>query len=723
MRSPASKNPKLAAPLLVTQVGLGIFAAVSIGLPALALMRSQLERHTRQMLDQSSRTAQALLAEQQVDLENLALLIAQRPNLQQLAMGGDAQALHDYLVPLQTGASLDLIALCSAEGQLIAATGEGIDPAACRPQEEGLDSGIPGSDGLAGVPGNGRVFISTAREAAEGWLLASHPLPEAAGGMRVIAGEKLDDRFVQDLQQGVGLETALYYEGQILAASFSDREVFNLLASAVAPQEIPGPLANPGYQSIAIQGEPFYYLTQPAAGTGLHMVFFFPAGETLQMQKNLTLWAGLGIVLVVLLGSGLGVWRARQVTKPLRQLRRAAEGLRQGDLTTPIVLNTRVKEVSQVAQTLEAARSTLRHSLLQLEQEKAWIEHLLGAVVEGILTIDRRGRITYFSEGAERITGHQATQVLGRSLDEVFTAAEEKVPFSQQLPPPGGRQKVIIQLPDKRQVTLSVTGASLAPPEVGKASAVLVLRDVTDEEALRRLLGEFLANISHEFRTPLSALAASIELLLDQLPDLTPDEVTELISSVHLGVLSLQTLIDNLLEGASIETGRFRVYPRPADLAEILLQAVETMSPLAQKYRQTIRTIYPESLPEVQADPRRTGQVLTNLLSNAIKWNPEGGEITLSAAREGQHIIICVADQGPGIPVDRPSDLFLRFDRTQSREGRAESGAGLGLSVVKAIVEAQGGQVGVRNQTRHGAEFWFTLPVLESEAAREEAEP
>jgi signal transduction histidine kinase len=242
-----------------------------------------------------------------------------------------------------------------------------------------------------------------------------------------------------------------------------------------------------------------------------------------------------------------------------------------------------------------------------------------------------------------------------------------------------------------------------------------VLRDVTEEDILNRLLGDFLANISHEFRTPLAALDASIELLLDQLPDLNQAELHELLGSIHLGVTSLQTLIDNLLEATSIETGHFRVYPRASELAAIINEAVAVMRPLLEKYDQSLQVSVPTQLPRVEADPRRTMQVLVNLLSNAIKHSPQGAEINLAVQLDAQAIQVTVSDMGPGIPAEHRADLFRRFAHFRSGNERAEYGAGLGLSVVKAIVEAQGGQVGVNDRPGGGASFWFTIHLSDAE--------
>jgi signal transduction histidine kinase len=238
----------------------------------------------------------------------------------------------------------------------------------------------------------------------------------------------------------------------------------------------------------------------------------------------------------------------------------------------------------------------------------------------------------------------------------------------------------------------------------------LVFRDVSEEEAIHRLLGHFLANVAHEFRTPLSALAASVELLMDQAPDLSAAELEELLSSLHLGVLGLQTLIDNLLESASIEAGHFRVHPRPSNLGEIIAAAIHTMQPLLDKHDQRLVVELPAAIPVVLADPRRTVQVLVNLLSNASKYGPDEAEIKVTAGVRGAWIHVSVADSGAGVAPEYHKDLFQRFVKPASGSDRAQVGAGLGLSVVKAVVEAHGGAVGVDDRADGGAIFWFTLP-------------
>jgi len=174
--------------------------------------------------------------------------------------------------------------------------------------------------------------------------------------------------------------------------------------------------------------------------------------------------------------------------------------------------------------------------------------------------------------------------------------------------------------------------------------------------------------------------------------------------------VGLQTLIDNLLESASIEAGHFRVYARPSSLDGIMAEAIRTMQPLLDKRGQDLAVELPTDIPKVLADPRRTAQVLVNLLSNASKYGPDETEIEVGATVQGDWVRVTVTDSGPGVPPEYRKDLFRRFVQPALINDNAQVGAGLGLSVVKAVVEAHGGAVGVDDHADGGSVFWFTLP-------------
>jgi signal transduction histidine kinase len=157
------------------------------------------------------------------------------------------------------------------------------------------------------------------------------------------------------------------------------------------------------------------------------------------------------------------------------------------------------------------------------------------------------------------------------------------------------------------------------------------------------------------------------------------------------------------------------VYSRPSDLGEIIAEAMRTIQPLLDKRGQQLAVELPAAIPVVRADPRRTVQVLVNLLSNASKYGPAHAEIVIGVSTSHQWARVIVADQGPGIPLEYRKVLFRRFVPPSPSADTAQYGTGLGLSVVRAIVEAHGGQVGVDDRRSGGSVFWFTLPMADEQ--------
>jgi PAS domain S-box-containing protein len=707
----------LPAQMILSFVVLVLLTAVAIGLPAIWLIRDQLTRQAWAQVEQGRRATQALYASRQSEIIQLATLTAQRPTLQELLANGERSALAAYLRTLQVGAGLDLTLVCDSEKRAVAQAGE------------------LSADTLCITNGESGFHIVSNDSPPQVWLFATHPIGELTVDREpqsvVVVGSILDDELAVQMRDQTGLEHTVLVDGRPAATS---------LPAGIASHRPCEPASSSDVEShcrvtFSLDGAPYYAIRIPlseagprlgpetdadidelhrgvesAQTSGLEAEMALLVSDIVATQRRLALTLMGAISFVVALGSGTGAVLARRIGQPLNSLTEAAAALSKGDLSEPLMVEARVREVALVAEALEGARVDLRQTLDRLRQEKAWTEHLLEAIVEGIVTLDRHGRITFFSHGAERITGWQRDQVLGHTCNQVFEPLETDEPFSQLIPAPGRRRKIPVALRDGRQAILAFTGARLLPPEGGDARVALVFRDISEEEAVHRLLGHFLANVAHEFRTPLAAVAASVELLMDQAPDLTTDELGELLTSLHLGVLGLQTLVDNLLEGASIEAGHFRVTPRPADLSGIIAEAIRTTQPLLHKRSQGLVVEVPAAFPVVRADPRRLVQVLVNLLSNASKYGPDEAEITVGATVSEDWVRVTVADQGPGILPEQRQDLFRRFKYLGLSNDKAQYGVGLGLSVVKAIVEAHGGQIGVNDRPGGGSVFWFTLP-------------
>lgn len=219
-------------------------------------------------------------------------------------------------------------------------------------------------------------------------------------------------------------------------------------------------------------------------------------------------------------------------------------------------------------------------------------------------------------------------------------------------------------------------------------------------EAARR---QFLANVAHELRTPLSVIRGNLEALLDGAFPLTPESL----APVYEEALHLGELVEDLRTLTLADTGHLPLAREKVDLGELLAGVVEAVQPVANEEDVTVALTYDPDL-FVFADPRRIRQILGNLLSNALRYSPPGSTITVSARRHGNEVWVSVQDQGPGIPEEDLPHIFERFHKAD--KSRAEGGTGLGLAIAKEIVQAHGGRIWAENQ--NGARFTFALPVL-----------
>jgi PAS domain S-box-containing protein len=684
---------RLSTRMIAGFTGIILVASLVVGVLAIWLVRDQLEQRAWSQIGQGRNVTLSLYTAKANEINNLAVLTAQRPKLSEYLQGGDSASLEQYLETLRAGAEVNLILLCNPEPFAIAAKEYPLPASMC---EQGNQGGIQ---------------TLKQDDVTEIWLLGVHPIENTGrGNYYVVIGLRLDDAFAAQLSNQNGMENALWYQGNALAKSYDGSRMRARI------QQIPASVDSSGAvvqrSAFQLNNQPYYSEQFSLPNSDVNAEVALNVAGIYATQTSLIRTLVGGILVALIIGSVLGLVFSRWISRPMEELISWANNLQNGDLATPVKIQSSVLEISQVAETLERTRTELFKTLTNLQQEQSWSNQLLGSIVEGIVTLDTEGKIRFFSHGAERITGRSRAEVTGKLCDQVFQLPVDGVSFSETIPLPGTRQKLAVLLPDGHAITLSITSARFSQLETGEDQTVLVFRDISEEETVHRLLGQFLANITHEFRTPLSALAASTELLLDQAPDLSPEELQELLASLHISVVSLQTLVDNLLESSSIEAGRFRVSPRPADLEKVIQEASSIMQPLLEKYHQHLLIDIPHNMPMVIADARRTVQVLNNLLSNASKFGPPDAAITIRAQIGQDTICVQVADQGPGIPSEAIEYIFTRFAYTGADHDNARAGAGLGLSVVKAIVDAQGGTAGVESNSDGGSTFWFTLPMV-----------
>jgi signal transduction histidine kinase len=237
------------------------------------------------------------------------------------------------------------------------------------------------------------------------------------------------------------------------------------------------------------------------------------------------------------------------------------------------------------------------------------------------------------------------------------------------------------------------------------AGSVIVFSDVTDLVDALAAKDDFVSNVSHEFRTPLTSILGYVELLLDD-DDLT-DYQRGPLEIIQRNSERLLTLVSDLL---SSRRGQLIISPHAVDVAELVRASISAARPRAAESGIRLRFDAPEQL-EAHVDSARISQVLDNLVSNAIKYSPDGGEVTVSLRSEDNHVVCSVSDNGMGMSEQDQKEAFAKFFRSESVRNSAIPGVGLGLSISKAIVEAHGGTVSLRSAKGYGTTFTFALPA------------
>lgn len=387
-----------------------------------------------------------------------------------------------------------------------------------------------------------------------------------------------------------------------------------------------------------------------------------------------------------------------------------------------VVRRTLEAQVQEHIAALEHTNDTLRHEIAERQRAEAALrrgEEYFRALIEhatdiiGVLGAD--GTLRYLSPSLIAVLGYQPGELLGTPITTLVHPDDRPGitdTLARFLATPGATTHLEYRAfhQDGSCRTLEVVGSNLLhDPAV--AGVVLNVRDITERQAAARLKDDLLSVVSHELRTPLTSLRGFTELLLTR--TLPVDKQQRFLTIIHSETVRLSDLINDFLDLQRMQGGH-QVYKfAPTELAAVLRDMVTLFTPESGSH--VLRLEVPEALPAVHADAERLRQVLANLLSNALKFSPHGGEVTVGACAHATDVLVWVTDQGLGIPPDAIPKLFSKFYRVEHHETRQIGGTGLGLALVKEIVEAHRGAVWVESVLGQGSTFFFTVPVALSE--------
>jgi len=405
------------------------------------------------------------------------------------------------------------------------------------------------------------------------------------------------------------------------------------------------------------------------------------------------LWAAL---LALAVGSGLAYGGAQALARPLRELRAAARDL-PSRVSSVRVPRSAVAEIGQLSQALRDAGHELTARLEAVSRGRAESAVLVDAMVEGVLSTDRRGRIVIANPAARRLLGYASSEPLP-DLPQLFRAKAAREVVEATM-----RGETV----QERELELGDRVVTVSSRPLASGGAVLVLHDLTRLRQLEAVRRDFLANVSHEFKTPLTSVAGYAETLLDTEPDAATRR--RFLATILSNARRMQQLVEDQLSLARIESGRWQPRIESLDAAAAARECWATRAARAEADGIRFLMDAAGDGSRLAADPEAVRQILGNLFDNAIRHTPSGGEIVFRARAEDGGIALSVSDTGSGIAGEHLPRIFERYYRADPGRARDQGGTGLGLAIVKHLVESHGGWVRAASELNAGTTVtcWF----------------
>ena len=432
-------------------------------------------------------------------------------------------------------------------------------------------------------------------------------------------------------------------------------------------------------------------------------------GEVKKTIEEFTAILLQSFLIILVSSAAVAFLFSRRLTTPIRDMEHFTERLRRGE--TPGTLMIRSSdEIGLLAENINYMVDELQKRIAALQEEKAKVEAAFSSALDGILILDHQGRIEIVNRGMWAMIGERYRDIVGKTPLEAFRnlglqKALDKyrsgdMPVSQE-----------IELGDGEPVMLDVSITPVRGVDAAEGKTMLVFHDVTRLKKLERMRVDFVANVTHEIKTPLTAILGFVETLQEGAIE-DRETAKKFLSTIARHAERLNRLVEDLLTISNIELGEMRFCFESVALSGVAQSVLHMIQLKAREKKIELTSAIPEDFPLISADRDRLSQILINVLDNAVKFTSEGGTVTLSAAQAaGNEVVVKIADTGIGVPRDeipRLGERFYRVDKTRSRE---LGGTGLGLSIVKHLMTAHKGRMEVESLLGRGTTVSLYFPA------------
>lgn len=426
--------------------------------------------------------------------------------------------------------------------------------------------------------------------------------------------------------------------------------------------------------------------------------------EVFEVTRNIFTIILQALIMGILLATVLGFLLSRSITTPISNLTAKAEKIAQGEFEHIGTVSSK-DEIGQLINTFGYMSKTLKTTLEEIGEERDKVETVIGCMTDGVMAFNQDGEIIHINPAAKNMLDIKDKSKI--RFDEFFASLGADISLGHFL---------YLDMYSTVEKTIDYNGmiltAMIAPfrSEKDKTGGVVVVwQDVTKSRRLEEMRREFVANVSHELKTPLTTVKSYTETLIDD--DLHDKDMGIKFLNVILGEIDrMNRIVSDLLLLSRIDYNRTDWQKEPFSLDELLKNVVEKLSLDAEKRGHSLTYEASSILPMFEGDRDRIEQVVTNIISNAIKYTPDGGTIRVYAGFVLNEVYIRVKDNGIGIPEGDLKRIFERFYRVDKARSRAFGGTGLGLSIAKEIVEAHGGTISIESKVGAGTTVLIRFP-------------
>jgi len=415
----------------------------------------------------------------------------------------------------------------------------------------------------------------------------------------------------------------------------------------------------------------------------------------------------LTIIIVSIVSLIIALFISYRLALPIRAMERFTERLRQGETRGSIILQTS-DETKKLADNINYLVDELQNKIRVANEEKSKLMTALTSINEGVLILNTDEKIEFVSSSLANILADQYGDVGDKTLMEAFRNVElQKALQAFKQSRDTAPREITLGNIDPVIMSVSISEVHGYP---GEEKDMVVFHDVTRLKKLERIRTDFVANVTHEIRTPLTAIIGYLETLQTGAID-NAEDARRFIDIMLKQAQRLNRLVEDLMTISKIELGEIKFRFEDIALSDVLGGILPLLEPRATAKKIQIENRVPEKMPRIKADRDRFSQILVNVLDNAVKFTPEAGQVTIDAEEKTGNVVLTITDTGTGIPreeIQRLGERFYRVDKTRSRD---LGGTGLGLSIVKHLMMAHGGKMEIESQLGKGTKVSLFFPM------------